>query len=352
MKKILFINSSLTSGGSERVMTLLANEFAQRGYEVSMVLLRELKPDVYILNSNINVIRFEYGTKNKVIILLKRMYKLRRLFLKNKFDAAIAFMVDINCLALICGMGINLPIIISERADPSRENFIYRYIEKMLYPKAKKLVCQTPHVVDLYDDNIKKLGIVIPNPVNSDLPYVKEKIVEKKIVTAGRMTEQKDFETLIKAYAKFHIVYPEYTLEIFGKGALAEKLKSLAKDLGVENSVYFHGFVNNLPDYFSEASMYVSTSIYEGISNAMIEAMAIGLPCVCTDCPVGGAHMMIENNVNGILVEIGNEEQICSSMLKIAGDKDFAKSLGSNAKKIREKYSIERIANKWAELID
>ena len=98
-------------------------------------------------------------------------------------------------------------------------------------------------------------------------------------------------------------------------------------------------------------AMYVNSSDYEGMSNAMLEAMAIGMPVICTDCPIGGANAVIRNEGNGILTEVGNAKEMGEAMKKIAGDKELADRLSQNAAKIRNEMSLATIAKKWMELM-
>lgn len=351
-KKILFVNSSLTDGGSERVMTLLANELANNDYDVTMVLVREKNKDTYILDEKINCIRFKYGTKNKVIIALKRIMKLRKIMKDSKFDSVISFMYDINLTTIIASRGLKLPIIVSERANPNarKKNKLYKWFEHKLYLKAKNIVFQTMQVKEMFAADIQEKGIVIPNPVNENLPQRFEGKREKNIVAAGRLSEQKNFKMLISSFAKVHEKYPEYKLTIYGEGNMLESLKEQSKNLNIEEYVQFPGYVSDVNLKMRNATMYVSSSNFEGISNSMIEALAMGIPTICTDCPVGGAAMMIDNEVNGILIPVGNEEKLYDSMIKIIENEDFANFISQNAIKIKENYSIKKIADKWEKL--
>lgn len=352
-KRILFVNTSLTSGGSERVMILLANEFAKRQYEVTMVLVREILPDTYELDSRVECVRFRYGTKNKLLAAVRKLRMLRALMKKGKYDAVISFMYDINVATLMAAWGLRIPVIVSERADPSsrKSGRLYRWLEHRLYLTAERLVLQTEQVKDMFPSQIKKKAVVIPNPIDAHLPDRYEGERRKQIIAAGRLSGQKNFALLIRAFARFHEEFPDYMLTICGIGPLAESLQELAESEGVKEYVQFPGFVSNVAQMMRSASMYVSTSNYEGISNSMLEALAMGVPCVCTDCPVGGASLMIQDGVNGILVPVGDETAVYQAMAKIAGDEKLAEQISRNAEKVRENYSIERITDRWETII-
>ncbi|MBQ7410443.1 MAG: glycosyltransferase family 4 protein [Clostridia bacterium] len=353
MKKIFFINSRLSNGGSERVMTILANYFSNiENYDVHMILIREKNEETYELNPNIKVHQLNYGTKNKILILLKRIFQLRKIFKEQKPDVIISFMIDINIVTLCAGYKERKKIIVSERADPqsNTRKKIQKKLEKILYPKCKKVVLQTDDVKKYYD-KIKVFNTeVIPNPINENIlnPYEGER--EKRLIAAGRLTEQKNFELLIRAFKRFADIYSEYLLEICGEGPLKSDLEQLVKNENIEDKVLFSGYVKNVNERMRNATMYVSSSNFEGISNSMLEALAMGVPTISTDCPVGGAKMVIENGVNGILIPVGDEDALVNSMLKIVEDTEFAQQLSQKSILIKEKYSIEKIAKQWEKL--
>lgn len=348
MKKILFINSCLTSGGSERVMTLLANEFADRGYKVSMILLRE-KEDTYTVDKRVKVIRFHYKFKSKICIAVKRLFLLRQEFKRDTYDIAIAFMYDINLISIICNLGINTPLLISERADPNslRHGKLYRKIENRLYMKSKQLILQTEQIKSYFSKEMQRQATVIPNPININIQPVYGGRRDKRIVAIGRLTEQKNFSLLIDSFFEIHKRYPEYILEIYGEGPLLKVLQAQVEKLGLTDHVIFPGYVTDILKRIERAALYVSSSNYEGISNSMLEAMALGIPSVCTDCPVGGAAMVIKNNENGILVPVKDKASLTNAIAKIIEDPAFAEKIAHNAVFVRETFSIKKIADLW-----
>ena len=351
-KKILFVNSRLSGGGSERVMTLLANHFANNeDYEVKMVLIRDDIKEVYDLNSNVEKIRFKYNTSNKIMRGLKRIILLNKLFKEYNPDYIISFMIDVNIYTILAGFRFLDRIIVSERADPMKNrNFVHRFFEKNYYGRCKKVILQTNDVKE-YFDNYKLLNtVVIPNPLNVEIPsYHGER--EKRIVTVGRLTEQKNFELLIMAFKVFEEKNKGYILELYGDGELKEQLSELIKNLKLEDKVFLKGFQKDILIKIRKASIYVSSSDYEGISNSMLEALALGLPSICTDCPVGGARMVIHNNVNGILIPVRDKEALINAMNKIATDNSFSNHLSQNAVMVRERFSIENICKEWNKVL-
>lgn len=354
MKKIIMVNSRLSNGGSERVMTILANQFAKnKEYDVHMILLRESNDNVYEVNNRVKLHQFSYNTNNKIIKAIRR-YKMLKNFLKNeKPDIVISFMIDINILTLLSGRSMRNKIIVSERADPqSKErNIIHRHLEKKLYPKCKKVVLQTNDVKKYYTKNKVYNTVVIPNPISGEIPKPNYGKRNQTIVSAGRMTSQKNFKLLIDGFSRIAERYSNYNLVIYGQGPLLNRLKEQASEYGLDKRIIFPGFVRDVDNKINEASIYVSTSNYEGISNSMMEALAMGVPTICTDCPVGGAAMMIENNVNGILIPMNDVDALYNAMTKILDNKDFSDKISKEAIKIKDKYSVEKIVKEWEKLL-
>lgn len=174
----------------------------------------------------------------------------------------------------------------------------------------------------------------------------------KKIVAVGRFTTQKNFPMLIRAFSEFHKKHSEYELVIYGEGELRTEYMKLIDELGLAYFVKLPGYVSDVNERMRSAAMYVSASNFEGISNAMLEALAMGVPSVCTDCPVGGAAMVIQDGRNGILIPVGDEQALYQQMCHLVENCEYAENLAQNALDIKNEYSIEMIANRWFKIVD
>lgn len=166
------------------------------------------------------------------------------------------------------------------------------------------------------------------------------------------MTSQKNLPMLLMAFAQFSAKHPTYHMTIYGEGPLKNEISQLINQLGVKDNVNLAGYVTSLPQRVKDAGMYVSSSDYEGISNTMLEALAMGIPSICTDCPAGGARMCIQNKVNGILVPVGDHHALYEAMCALAEDPQLADSLSREAVKIRETFHVEKIAAMWEALFE
>lgn len=354
MKKVIFVNSCLTNGGSERVMTLIANYFAENNYDTTMILVRDKKEKDYALNQNIECIQFKYNTKNKLIILLKRIIKLRKELKKRKPDYIISFMWDINMITLLANLGLKSKVIVSERAHPlmGPQPLEKKITEKKLYKLANTIVFQTNDVLKYYNKKVKKKSIVIPNPINENLPQKYEGERKKIICAAGRLTKQKNFSMLINVFSKFSKEYNDFKLVIYGDGKLRPELEKQIETLNLKGKAFLPGYIDNINEKMCNCAMYISTSIYEGISNSMLEALGMGIPTICTDCPVGGASLVMKGKNNGILIPVNDDNALLSAMKSIADNKELAEAYSKEALKVRDEFSIDKIGKQWMKLCE
>jgi glycosyltransferase involved in cell wall biosynthesis len=227
-----------------------------------------------------------------------------------------------------------------------------KFIEKY-YDRADRMVFQTEDAKAVYPENISKKGTVISNPIKAGLPqpYFGER--SNCITTFCRISKQKNLPVMVEAFAKIHAEYPKYILRIIGDAPNAEDkqeledIKRLINKLQINDFVKFEPFMSNVHEAIIKDSMYVSSSDYEGISNAMLEAMAIGMPVVCTDCPIGGAKATINDGVNGLLVPIKNPQELYKAIKRVIEEDGLADKLSHNAAKLREELSLDKTTDKW-----
>ena len=353
--KIMFYTSTMRKGGGERVIANLANYFSKDN-EVLIVSTFNTEAE-YRLNKNIKFVRFDnqIGNSGKRFSY-KKFKELKNCIKDNMPDVIISFFPEpcfrLLSLKLMSKYIKSIPIIITERNDPEQEysNFVVKIVAKYLYSKANGIVFQTEGAKNFFNKKIKNKSIIIPNPVNPEFniePYLENR--EKKIVTVGRLVEQKNQKFLIDVFKE--LKRDDYILEIYGGGHLYDSLNNYIKDLGLDKKIFLMGKTDKILEKIYKSSLFVLPSKYEGMPNALMEAMALGLPCIATDCPSGGTRYLIKNNVNGILIDIDNKEQMLKAMKKILDDKEYATKLGNNAKKSMEKFTIESVAKKWEKYI-
>lgn len=343
-KRVVFLCNCLHNGGAQRVLVSIANYMAEHSYEVYII--ASFNNGSYPLSENIKVTYVGEGEYWKFIKVARKEIK------QLQPKAVISFEYFFNLLSSIACYGLKTKLIASERNDPSRvgagiikdriRNFLYRFIDV--------LVCQTPDAKDYFPSYIKKKSIVIPNPVKPNLPVKVGGDRDDVVVSFCRLNSQKNLPMLLHAFKKFMKNHAEYELKIYGDGEENEKLKSLSEQLCIRENVGFYPASDNVHELVLNAKMFVLPSDYEGLSNSMLEAMAIGLPIICTDCPCGGARMVIKNGENGFLIPVQDTNALYEAMCKIADDNDLAERLSVEAVKLRESLAIEAISQRWMNL--
>lgn len=350
--KIIFVIGSLAGGGAERVVSVLSNEFYNLGHQVTIITLAK-DECTYTLNKGIQRLHIDSDTKIKGLSGLQRVIRLGKCIKRNNSDVVISFTSGISIYVLLVKMMLPFKVIVSERNDPKRDprNKLMRKIRNCLYNLSNGFVFQTPEAQNYFSDKIKSRSTVISNPIKACLPEPYKGRRANRIVATGRLETQKNYPLLIEAFAEFLVQYPEYILDIYGSGSLEDELHQKVLKLNVAHAVIFKGIVTNWHEKAKDAGMYILTSDYEGMSNALMEAIAIGLPCISSDCPCGGSRYLISNGENGLLFPVGNKEALVSCMDKIAGDSKYAQRMSNLGMLNSQRFELINIAEAWMKYI-
>lgn len=352
--KITLLISALSGGGAERVTCNLANYLSDFGHEVEILTMGDTAA-AETLRDNIKYLPLlpKKDKSNALVNNVKRILRLRRYMKNQNVDAYVVMLPVTTELMLRFSNLTKAPIIVSERADPKVYSPKTQKVLQKLTSKASGFVFQTEDAKAWYEPYLKGTeSVVIPNAINP--AFIRPKYEgerEKVIVGAGRLNKQKNFPLLISAFSKIAEKFPEYKLRIYGKGTLLEPLQRLACEKGIGDRVEFPGYVPDMPERLEKASMFVLSSDYEGMPNALMEAMVSGLPCVSTDCGGGGARFLVENGENGILIPQKDEVALAFAMEKILSDETLASKLGENARKLQETLAPEKIYGEWEKFI-
>ena len=322
------------------------------GLRLAYSILERLKKLIPSRSDYSSIFKYYYNNYEKVLFL-------KQLICEKEIDAEIAFLNRPIFLSLLARSR-NSKLIISERSDPNQfvnTKTTMAFIRKM-YSKADEMVFQSPDVMQWYRENANVTGRVIFNPVKLVLPERYRGERKKKIVNFCRISSQKNLHLLLKAFAHFFKEYPEYDLYIYGDAVgngtegYVESINESIDKLKCKNKIHILPGQENIHNLVKDYAMFVSSSDYEGMSNSMLEAMAIGLPTICTDCPAGGARAVIRDHENGILVPVGDVQAMADAMKEVAANPDLAEKLSENGVKIRDDLSVDKIVNQWMEIID
>lgn len=340
--KIVFVVPDMAGGGTERVISLLANEYAERGIAVAILSFAGSQ-QAYPLDPRVETVSAGMPSGGSLSVRLKRLAFMRNYFKKNRECYIFSFSTIGTGFIVLSTLFMKRSMLVSERTDPrSCDHKPYR---NFFYGFADRLVCQTQDAIACFPKGLQKKACVIGNPIGADLPECFTGVRKKSIVAAGRLEPVKNHKLLIEAFGIFRGRHPEYSLDIYGKGSLEEELKKYAQEKGLESCVVFHGFCSNVKEEIRDCGMFVLSSDYEGVSNSMIEALAMGIPVIATDCPIGGSRTYIEDGRNGLLVPVGDASRMAEAMSKLADELKLSDNLSKNAQKIRQIYSVDKIAD-------
>jgi len=350
--RILFTSSSLAGGGAERVVARLASYIAGMGHEVSVLMLAENKI-TYDVDARVVVNFVEPRIKVRGIRYYDRLYRFRKAVKRINPDVVISFSAPVNIMVLQALRWSKVRTIISERNNPyvDPETPSGRKKRDDIYHLADGIVFQTEDARDYFSDNIKSKSTIIINPIDSNIPNPYDGEREKTIVSVARLDPQKNHKLLIDSFAEISDRIKDYDLKIYGVGSQQNMLQELIDSYGLNNRIKLMGYFDNVLDRIRKASLFVLPSDYEGISNSLLEALALGLPVVSTDHPIGGARLLIKPGENGLLTPVGDKDRLKAAMLKVIEDSDIAMKLSNNAVHIREVASIEYVSKRWLDFI-
>lgn len=315
-KKIAFYCSSLTKGGAERVFVNLAEYFNEKGYKVYIV-TQYRHEDEYVISDAITRILSdltpeETGT-GRIGNFVGRFKKLRHIFKDIRPDIVFACNGKNNLMAMATNTFLKNKVVISVVADPKMEypTKFMRFLSKTYFALADGIVLQTNEAKAFFPKRIQKMSVILPNSLNPKFlkpRYEGERA--KEIVAVGRLDDNKNHAMLIRAFANLADRFSEYTVTIYGEGESRLKLEELIKALRLEGRVFLPGRVTDIEDKIYQSSLFVMTSDTEGMPNALIEAMALGLPVISTDCPCGGPGELIRHGENGYLIPVRDDKAL------------------------------------------
>ena len=352
--KIIFVIPNLGSGGAERVISILSASFADQEADVDIVLMHN-KEIAYFISDKVNVIDFGmdllFCSKRLSCKIMRDYFKKQ----KQEHDKIVIIPFHDSCLkrVLLSVSGLAIPVIACERNDPYQKgtSMIAKTKANLPYRMASHCVFQTPGASEYYDNYVQNKSTVIMNPLVMSENIKWNGIESKRIVSVGRLEPQKNQMMLIESFHRVHKEHPEYILEIYGEGSMREILQEKINELQLDQCVFLRGHSSDIPKILEESFLFVLSSDYEGLSNALIEALAVGMPVITTDHPCGGAKILVQDGVNGILVSTGNANEMASAMKQIIQDHTFALRMGENAYRTRELLSVDRIADEWLKVI-
>lgn len=351
---LLFVESSIAieGGGASRMLVWVANQFAKDGHQVSIYTHKVQNGPLYDVEKSIRVYSTEPQKDN---CLLYPVLHIRKLMKKIRPDMVVSFMTDSNLYCLLAKIGTGVPVCVCERNDPTvHESLPLKFkIALWMTRFADCASFQLQAAADYYSW-LKCPKSVIPNPVPLPKAMVSKPFVERKneICCSSRLNfHQKRQDVLIKAFAIVLQHHPEMTLKLIGSGPDMVNAKNLAKDLHILDKVFLTGQMKDPVTYMKDSKLYVLSSDYEGIPNALSEALACGLPCISTDVSPGGARLLIKDKQNGIIVPCNDPQSMADAIIYMLDNPQKADAMGNEAKKIAECFSEKNVYMMWRNFI-
>ena len=345
---LLFITSTLYLGGVQKVTCMLANALAEKHHVAVAYCFDSGKSNA--LSDRCVVRKLPSYDKNadsltKLRVVRKQIKELKALKKELNIDVAISLgntanNINTRSKGREC-------VICSERSNPKKSWGHLFFLICLAYQKADFIVFQSEKVRSMFGAAVQKKSCILKNPLLPPPPADAQR--KKKIAALGRLMPQKNHELLIRSFARFHRQFPEYTLHIFGEGELEGKLRRLIGSLGLTAHAFLEGNDPNVHERIRDAEMFVLSSDFEGLSNALLECMAMGIACISTRCE--GSADVIRDGENGLLVDIGDEEGLARAMCLLAQDGTLRRKLERQAREDLKAFDRDIVAASWEQVI-
>lgn len=352
--KILFVIDILTYGGAPKMIVSVATAMAHAGHKVIIHSYASENTEIEIPD-NVSFIPGTPFIKNRVLRHFKKIFELRKTICSIKPEVIVAFMPYPSIISMVASMGTKTKTIVCERGDPATYGGFISIVGHKILKKSKGAIFQTEGARAFYKgSNLYNNSVVIPNAITLKKEVrIPENERINDISFVGRFQLiQKRQDVMINAFKLIHQRIPEMTLSFYGDGEDIDIVKKWVNDANLNEYVFFYGKVSDVKNYIKKSKIFILTSDYEGIPNALIEAMSLGLPCISTDCTPGGARLLIKNGHNGFIVARGDYKAIAEKCVYLYDNPEVSIKLGSNAQSICDKFSPERIYPQWLDYLN
>lgn len=353
----MFYIASLAKAGAQRVLINLAEGLLEKGHQVVFVTTTIVEEEYQLPKGAVRIlsdISEEEITGNRIVNIKKRFDKLRNIWKKEKPDIILSFIGKNNFMALLTAWGLNTPVITSVRGDPKEEYYdkVTRLLSKTLMGKSSGIILQTEEAKKYFPKWIQKKAVILENPLNInfvDQYYTGER--ENKIVSVGRIDTNKNQKLIIDAFYQIAEEFPKVELILYGDGEEKENLVNYITESPFKNRIMFPGSISNVKETIEKVKIFVLSSNTEGMPNALMEALALGIPCISTDCPCGGPRALMEEKENGILVPVGDCKAMAKAMKVLLTDERLWKKYSENAYESLKEMYPEKVIKKWEEYL-
>lgn len=344
-RRIVIVTGSMSRGGAEGVIASISNELAKRGWDIYIISILSSKCE-YDMFSTIKYIDIS-KKRNQILDIPRIVLTLRRKIKEINPSIVLSFMIAVNTVSWIATRGLKVCFVPSERNDPRIRNLFLKIFQRFVYVGSNHIIFQTLRAQSYFSNKTQRKSFIIPNPVKK---ISNERIISKTIVNIGRLSKQKNQKLLIDAFGEIVKEYPDYKLEIYGEGELKNELDDKIRIMGLSDRVSLCGKTGRIDRVLEKAYLFVLSSDFEGLSNALLEAMSFGIPCITTNC--AGSEDVILDKFNGIIVPVNNKYALINAMKQVLNDDSFAAELGKRAKESMSRLDTQNIVDKWEDVLN
>ena len=352
--KILFVNSSMKLGGAEGVSATLVKGWVKAGHSVRIVTLGKEEELAYSLPESVQVCSLGQG--QGLWATFKKLLRLREHIRDFKADYVISFQYKVNVLTLLAAIVLPIPVVVAEHNNPANESVtpLWKNLRAIFYKQAHRVLALTQRGLDYFPQEIRQRGCVIENPLAEEfmeeVPKPESVRPMKRVIAMGKLTRQKGFDLLLRAFAKSVAHNSDWRLVIFGEGNERPQLTRLIGELKLEDKVELKGLTSSAREEFLKSDLFVLSSRWEGFPCVLAEAMACQLPVIAFDCPTGPAEL-IDHDRNGLLVANGKVEALAQAMSSLMGDEKKRRRLSEEVAAIRDRLSPTKVLHAWNEQV-
>jgi len=362
---VLFVSPSLKGGGAERIILWLSKEYVKAGYSVHLVTVAGKSEDAYEIPSSIKRVALDLdstssGTFSAIFSNLRRVRGIQHQINLVDPDLIVSFLTSANIVSLLASKfsirSRKIPVVISERSYSAGDKLskFWSLLRRISYPLANEIVVLSEENREwILNQGLGKKVCIVKNPIVYPIPKVSPTLEPsdffpsncKIVLAVGRLIPQKGFDNLIEAFSLLESENPDWKLVILGEGD--EKwMMRIIEDKKLNSRVLLPGRAGNVGDWYERANLFVLSSRREGFPNALVEAMASGLPVIATDCQTGPREI-ISNNENGVLVPVDDSRALANRMSMLMADPVLRERLSANAEDVRHQYSPDTIFKRW-----
>jgi GalNAc-alpha-(1->4)-GalNAc-alpha-(1->3)-diNAcBac-PP-undecaprenol alpha-1,4-N-acetyl-D-galactosaminyltransferase len=356
--RIAFVIPSLGPGGAERVASLLCNEWVGLGHAVTLATFdRPSAEPFFALKDGVAVAGLAASATSRGVAVrlatnIARVSRLRSLLRQCHPDVVVSFMTEANVVAVWACRGLGIPLVISERNQPDRPGLArgHKLARQLSYSLASAMVVQTEEIASWARARFRIPTHVIPNPVQFGPCGARDRTDVHQLVSLGRLTHQKGFDILIRSFAALAGKHLNWRLVIYGEGPDRSALEQLRAETGLVERISLPGLTRDSAGVLRQASLFALTSRFEGYPNALLEALACGLPVIATACP-GGTGEILANGVHGMLVPPNDVSAITAALDAMMSASDLREAYASKARQSVAELDVAAVGRRWLYLL-